>query len=149
MALERIYRPAFYLAMHFQGMPTFIKNNHQMWSEVFGLAQKAIDNCVRLIPNYWHQFRHEWIWNVIRASFACALHVIGAVLYQLEAVRMPGMWQFQIPHNWAALVRLSVRTLKHWSAESIDVEVMRSTLERMYQGTCRLANVRPELHLIR
>ncbi|KAJ5793485.1 hypothetical protein N7457_000084 [Penicillium paradoxum] len=148
MALERIYRPAFYLAMHFQSMPTFIKNNHRMWVEIFGLTQKAIDNCVELIPNYWYQFRHEWIWNVVRASFACALHILGAVLYQLEASRDPSTWQVRIPPNWAALIRVSIRTLKHWAPESIDLEVMRSTLERMYQGTCRLANVRPDLHLI-
>jgi hypothetical protein len=121
-----------------------------MWGDVFSIAQKAIDNCAELIPGYWYQFRHEWIWNVIRATFGCALHIIGATLYQLEAVRTPGTWQVRIPGNWAALVRLSIRTLKYWSAESksIDVEVMRSTLERMYQGTCRLAKVRPELHLI-
>jgi hypothetical protein len=148
MALERIYRPAFYLAMHLQGMPTFIRKNNQMWAEVFHLAQKAIDNCVTLIPSYWYQFRHEWIWNVVRASFACAVHILGAVLYQLEACRDPSTWQVRLPANWTALVRLSIRTLKHWSAESIDLEVMASTLERMYQGTCRLANVRPDLHLI-
>ncbi|OQD61240.1 hypothetical protein PENPOL_c018G03621 [Penicillium polonicum] len=148
MALERIYRPAFYLAMHFQGMPTFIKKNNQLWAEVFHLAQKAIDNCVTLIPSYWYQFRHEWIWNVVRASFACAVHILGAVLYQLEASRDPNTWQVGLPVNWTALVRLSIRTLKHWSAESTDLEVMASTLERMYQGTCRLANVRPDLHLL-
>lgn len=94
MALERIYRPAFYLAMHFQGMPTFIRKNNQMWAEVFHLAQKAIDNCVTLIPSYWYQFRHEWIWNVVRASFACAVHILGAVLYQLEACRDPARGRY-------------------------------------------------------
>ncbi|KAG0153534.1 hypothetical protein PDIDSM_2187 [Penicillium digitatum] len=148
MALERIYRPAFYLAMHFQGMPTFIKKNNPIWAEVFHLAQRAIENCVTLIPSYWYQFRHEWIWNVVRASFACAVHILGAVLYQLEASRDPSTWQVQLPVNWTALVRLSIRTLKHWSSESTDLEVMASTLERMYQGTCRLVNVRPDLHLI-
>ncbi|CAG8888622.1 unnamed protein product [Penicillium egyptiacum] len=137
MALERIYRPAFYLAIHFQGMPTFIRKNSPMWAEVFHLAQKAIDNCVTLIPSYWYQFRHEWIWNVVRASFACAVHILGAVLYQLEVCRDPGTWQVRLPANWTALVRLSIRTLKHWSSESTDLEVMASTLERMYQGTCR------------
>ncbi|KAJ5561317.1 transcriptional regulator family: Fungal Specific TF [Penicillium sp. DV-2018c] len=148
MALERIYRPAFYMAMHFQSMPTFIKNNHQVWAEVFELSQKAIDNCVLLIPNYFYQFRHEWLWNVVRASFACALHIIAAVLYQLEASRDPNTWQLRVPPNWPALVRMSIRTLKLWSRESIDLEVMRSTLERMYQGTCRLANMRPDMHLL-
>ncbi|KAJ6018681.1 hypothetical protein N7522_000748 [Penicillium canescens] len=148
MALERIYRPAFYLAMHFQTMPTFIKRDNQLWLQVFDLAQKAVDNCVQLIPNYYYQFRHEWIWNVIRASFSCALHIIGVVLYQLEASRTLGTWQMRVPPNWAGLVRVSLRTLKHWAAESIDIEIMRSTLERMYQGTCRLANVRPDLHLL-
>ncbi|KAJ5519596.1 Kae1-associated kinase Bud32 [Penicillium fimorum] len=140
MALERIYRPAFYLAMHYKGMPTFIKNNHQVWVEVFDLAQKAVDNCVILIPSYWYQFRHEWIWNVVRASFACAVHILGAVLYQVEASRDSSTWQVRIPPNWAPLVRLSIRTLRHWSAESTDLELMGSILERMYQGTCRLAN---------
>lgn len=148
MALERIYRPAFYLAMHFQTMPTFIKQDNELWLQVFNLAQKAVDNCVQLIPNYYYQFRHEWIWNVIRASFSCALHIIGVVLYQLEASRAPRIWQLRVPPNWAGLVRVSLRTLKHWAAESIDIEIMRSTLERMYQGTCRLANVRPDLHLL-
>ncbi|KAJ5749293.1 uncharacterized protein N7511_010989 [Penicillium nucicola] len=148
MALERIYRPAFFLAIHFQTMPTFIKRDNQLWLQVFDLAQKAVDNCVQLIPNYYYQFRHEWIWNVIRASFACALHILGVVLYQLEASRTPGTWQLRVPPNWAGLVRVSLRTLKHWAAESIDIEIMRSTLERMYQGTCRLANVRPDLHLL-
>jgi hypothetical protein len=134
--------------MHYKGMPTFIKNNHQVWVEVFDLAQKAIDNCVILIPSYWYQFRHEWIWNVVRASFACAVHILGAVLYQVEASRDPGTWQVRIPPNWTALVRLSIRTLKHWSAESTDLELMGSILERMYQGTCRFANVRADIHLI-
>lgn len=148
MASERIYRPNFYLAMHYHTMPAFIRNKHEMWREVFEFAQKAIDGCVEVIPNYWWQFRHEWIWNVIRASFCCALHIIAAVLYQLEAVKTPNTWQVRIPHNWAALVRVSIRTMKHWAAESIDIEVMQSILERMYTGTCRLANVRPDLHLI-
>ncbi|KAJ5950208.1 uncharacterized protein N7479_008621 [Penicillium vulpinum] len=148
MALERIYRPAFYLAMHYQGMPTFIKNNHQIWVEVFNLTQKAIDNCALLIPSFWYQFRHEWIWNVIRASFACSVYLLGAVLYQLDASRDSNTWQVRLPSNWTALVRLSIRTLRHWAAESTDLELMGSILERMYQGTCRLANVRPDIHLI-
>lgn len=148
MASERIYRPNFYLAMHFQSMPTFIRNKHEMWQEVFEFTQKTINNCVEVIPNYLYQFRHEWLWNVIRASFCCALHIIAAVLYQLDAVKNSSPWQLHIPPNWAALVRVSIRTMKHWRAESIDIEVMQSILERMYAGTCRLANIRPELHLI-
>lgn len=148
MALERIYRPTFYLAMHYQSMPSFIQNQHKMWTEVFTLAQKSIDNCAALIPNYWYQFRHEWIWSVMRSSFCCALHIIAAVLYQLDAMRTSETFTLRIPSNWAALVRLSLRTMKHWAAESVDIEVMGSILERMYQGTCRLVNVRPDLHLV-
>lgn len=147
ICLEKIYRPVFYLAVHYDSLPSFLHTNTpaniQLFRSVFDQAQKAIDNCAQLIPGLWYQFRHEWIWNVMRCTFGAAIQIIGAVLSHLNSARNPGGWGLVPPHNWAALVRLSIRTLGRWSRESIDLEVMRLTLERMYQGTCRLAGVRP------
>ncbi|KAJ5106014.1 hypothetical protein NUU61_003361 [Penicillium alfredii] len=144
ICLEKIYRPVFYLAVHYQSLPHYTHSNNQLFRKVFEVAQEAVDNCAELIPNYWYHFRHEWIWNIVRATFGAAIQIIGAVLGHLNSSRTASGWGLRPPHNWPALIRLSIRTLRLWSIESIDVDIMRSTLERMYQGTCRLAGVRPD-----
>lgn len=144
--LEKIYRPVFYLAVHYHSLPPYMQNNSQLFREVFNQAQKALDNCVELIPGLSYHFRHEWIWNCMRVTFGAAIQVIAAVLSQIHGARHPGGWTLSLPGNWPALIRLSIRTLRLWGRESIDIEIMRSTLERMYQGTCRLAGVRPDLY---
>lgn len=141
IALERIYRPMLYLAIHYQSLPSWVHSTPQISASVFSQAQRAIDNCAELIPNFWYHFRHEWIWNIMRCTFAAAIQILAAVLSNVVTSRHPnpGGWTLQPPRNWAALVRLSIRILRHWEAESVDLELMRSTLERMFQGTCRLA----------
>lgn len=79
----------------------------------------------------------------MRSTFGAAVQIIAAVLGSLN-VRGSGGWMLEPPRNWAALVRTSIRTLRYWGGESIDVDIMRATLERMYQGTCRLAGVRAD-----
>ncbi|KAJ5161269.1 hypothetical protein N7492_006661 [Penicillium capsulatum] len=146
VSLEKIYRPVFYLAVHYQSLPSCWHSNTptniQIFRSIFDQAQKTIDNCAEIIPRLWYSFRHEWIWNVMRCTFGAAIQIIGAVLSHLQSVRNPGGWRLVPPANWAALVRLSIRTLANWAHESIDLELMQVTLERMYQGTCRLAGVR-------
>lgn len=144
-SLEKIYRPVFYLAVHYRSLPSYIQSNSQILREIFETAQKALDQCAELIPNLWYHFRHEWIWNCMRATFGAAIQIIAAVLSEVQSVRTPGGWRLRPPRNWSALIRLSIRTLGYWGRESIDLEIMRSTLERMYQGTCRLAGVRQDL----
>lgn len=146
ICLEKIYRPVFYLAVHYQSLPSCWHSNTpanvQIFRSIFDQAQKAIDNCAELIPRLWYSFRHEWIWNVMRCTFGAAIQIIGAVLSHLQSAHSPGAWGLIPPGNWAALVRVSIRTLAVWAHESIDLEIMQVTLERMYQGTCRLAGVR-------
>ncbi|KAJ5668542.1 uncharacterized protein N7477_007112 [Penicillium maclennaniae] len=143
--LEKIYRPIFYLALHYPSLPAYIQND-EIFSTIFDQAQKALDNCVRLIPRLWYNWRHEWIWNCMRITFSAAIQIMAAVLSKKQSAPNPSRWTLNLPYNWPALVRLSIRTLKLWEKESIDLEIMRSTLERMYQGTCRLAAVRSELY---
>ncbi|KAJ5297177.1 uncharacterized protein N7443_008070 [Penicillium atrosanguineum] len=143
--LEKIYRPIFYLALHYPSLPSYLQNDEN-FSTIFDQAQKALDNCVRLIPRLWYNWRHEWIWNCMRITFSAAIQIMAAVLSKMQSARNPSRWTLNLPYNWPALVRLSIRTLVLWERESIDLEIMRSTLERMYQGTCRLAGVRPELY---
>lgn len=143
--LEKIYRPVLYLALHYPSLPNYLHNN-EIFRTVFEQAQKALDNCVRLIPRLWYNWRHEWIWNCMRITFSAAIQLTAAVLSQMQSARNPGGWTLSLPYNWPALVRLSIRTLRLWERESIDLELMRSTLERMYQGTCRLAGVRPDMY---
>ncbi|KAJ6114414.1 hypothetical protein N7486_000192 [Penicillium sp. IBT 16267x] len=144
IACEKIYRPVLYLAIHFQSLPSWVQATPQISEAVFTQAQRAIDNCVILLPNCWYHFRHEWIHNVVRAAFSCAIQILAAVLSNVALSRNPnlGGWALRPPENWDALVRLGVRILRFWERESVDVEIMRSVLERMYQGTCRLAGVR-------
>lgn len=143
--LEKIYRPVLYLAIHRYALPTYVQSDTQLMEEIFQTAQRALDQCGYLIPHLWYHFRHEWIWNSMRASFCCALQIIAGALSHAQHVRHPNGFVLRPPPNWPALVRLAIRTLKYWSNESIDLEIMRSTLERMYQGTCRLTGVRPDL----
>lgn len=82
----------------------------------------------------------------MRITFSAAIQILAAVLSQVQSAGNPGRWTLSPPYNWPALVRLSIRTLRLWEKESIDLEIMRSTLERMYQGTCRLAGVRSDLY---
>lgn len=146
ICLEKIYRPVIYLAVHYQSLPSYIQHNAELTREVFQQAQKAIDNCAELIPNLWYHFRHEWIWNSMRCTFGAAIQIIAAVLSQVHGTGRSGEWVLCPPRNWPALIRLSIKTLRLWSRESIDLDIMRTTLERMYQGTCLLAGVRPELY---
>jgi lysophospholipid acyltransferase (LPLAT)-like uncharacterized protein len=143
MCFEKIYRPILYLATHYHSLPAYHQSNTQLFHEIFSQAQKAIDNCAELIPHWWYHHRHEYIWNVMRSTFGAAVQIIAAVLGSLN-VRGSGGWMLEPPRNWAALVRTSIRTLRYWGGESIDVDIMRATLERMYQGTCRLAGVRAD-----
>ncbi|KAJ5111517.1 hypothetical protein N7532_002052 [Penicillium argentinense] len=145
MGLEKIYRPILYLAVHYSFLPSYLQNNTQLFQEVFNHAQKALQNCAALIPNLWYHFRHEWIWNMMRCTFGAAIQIIAAVLSRLQYAASGG-WCLVPPHNWPALVRLSIRTLRAWSGESIDLDMMRSTLERMYQGTCLLAGIRSDMY---
>ncbi|KAJ5733642.1 hypothetical protein N7493_002428 [Penicillium malachiteum] len=149
IALERIYRPIFYLAVHYKALPSWVHSTPQLSESVFTNAQKAIDNCAELIPNFWYHFRHEWIWNIMRCTFSAAIQILAAVLSNASASRNPnpGGWVIRPPTNWTTLVRLSIRILKHWESESVDLELMRGTLERMFQGTCRLAGARQELFM--
>ncbi|KAJ5769506.1 hypothetical protein N7520_004065 [Penicillium odoratum] len=145
VACEKIYRPVFYLAIHFQSLPSWVQSTPQLCEAVFTQAQKAIDNCVILLPNCWYHFRHEWVWNILRATFSSAMHILAAVLSNVALMRNPnpGGWALRLPKNWDALVRLGIRILKFWERESVDVEIMRAMLERMFQGTCRLVGARP------
>ncbi|KAJ5115733.1 hypothetical protein N7456_000081 [Penicillium angulare] len=147
IALERIYRPIFYLAIHYQALPSWVHASPQISSAIFTQAQNAIDNFSELLPNFWYHFRHEWIWNIMRCTFAAAIQILASVLSQVLISRSPnpGGWALRPPGNWTALLRLSIRILKHWEGESVDLEIMRNTLERMYQGTCRLAGARSDL----
>lgn len=138
LCFEKIYRPILYLAVHYHSLPAYLQSNTQLFREVFSQAQKGIDNCAALIPHWWYHHRHEWIWNIMRSTFGAAVQILAAVLSSLHA-RQYGAWMLTPPHDWAALVRISIKTLRYWGGESIDVEIMRTTLERMYQGTCRLA----------
>ncbi|KAJ5797449.1 uncharacterized protein N7503_006745 [Penicillium pulvis] len=144
VACEKIYRPVLYLAIHFQSLPSWVQADPQISEAVFIQAQRAIDNCVILLPNCWYHFRHEWVHNVVRAVFSCGIQILGAVLSNVPISRSPnpGGWALRPPGNWGALVRLGIRILRFWEHESVDVEIMRSMLERMFQGTCRLAGVR-------
>jgi len=144
-SLEKIYRPIFYLALHYPSLPNYLQNN-ETFRTIFDQAQKALDNCAILIPRLWYNWRHEWIWNCMRITFSAAIQIMAAVLSQMQSARSLGGWTLSLPRNWPALVRLSIRTLRLWERESIDLEIMRSTLERMYQGTCRLAGLRPDLY---
>jgi hypothetical protein len=145
MGLERIYRPVIYLAVHYQSMPGFTPENNPVLLQVFQVAQRAIDNCAELIPNYCYNFRHEWVWNVMRGTFGCALQILAAVLCHLSSARYARDWGLRVPTNWPALIRLSIRTLKYWSRDSIDLDKMRSVLQRMYEGACHLAGISPDL----
>jgi hypothetical protein len=145
--LEKIYRPVLYLALHYPTLPAYLQND-EIFSTVFDQAQKALDNCVRVIPRLWYNWRHEWIWNCMRITFSAAIQIIAAVLSKMQSARNPPGWTLNLPYNWPALIRLSIRTLKLWERESVDLEIMRSTLERMYEGTCRLAGVRPETYSV-
>ncbi|KAJ5549461.1 hypothetical protein N7513_006695 [Penicillium frequentans] len=144
VACEKIYRPVLYLAIHFQSLPSWVQATPQISEAVFTQAQRAIDNCIILLPNCWYHFRHEWVHNVVRAVFSCSIQLLGAVLSNVAISRSPnpGGWALRPPENWDALVRLGIRILRFWEHESVDVEIMRSMLERMFQGTCRLAGVR-------
>lgn len=146
ICLEKIYRPILYLAVHYNSFPSYIQSNAQLFQDVFDHSQKALENCAALIPNLWYHFRHEWIWNIMRSTFGASIQILAAVLSRLQSAGGVGGWCLVPPHNWPALVRLSLRTLRAWSGESIDLEIMRSTLERMYQGTCLLAGVRSDLY---
>ena len=145
ICLEKIYRPVVYLAVHYQSLPSYPHHNIQLTEELFVQAQKAINNCTDLIPNLWYHFRHEWIWNTMRCTFGAAIQIIAVVLSQVHGTGRKGDYILHPPGNWPALVRLSIRTLRLWCRESVDVDIMRMTLERMYQGTCLLAGVRPDL----
>ncbi|KAJ5930141.1 hypothetical protein N7466_005634 [Penicillium verhagenii] len=144
IACEKIYRPVFYLAIHFQSLPSWVQTTPHISQSVFSLAQKAIDNCAHLLPNFFYHFRHEWVHSVVRSAFACAIHILAAVLNNVTLARNPnpGGWALRPPENWGALVRLGIRILRLWESESVDVQIMRAMLERMFQGTCRLAGVR-------
>lgn len=147
ISLEKIYRPILYLAVHYHSLPAYLQSNTRLFHEVFSHAQKAIDNCAELIPHWWYNHRHEWIWNLMRSSFGAAVQIIAAVLGKLHLhAGNQGAWMLELPRDWAALVRIAIKTLRYWAAESIDVDIMRATLERMYQGTCRLAGVRADLY---
>lgn len=143
--LEKIYRPVFYLAIHHYALPNYVQTNTELLREIFAIAQRALDQCAHLIPHLWYHFRHEWIWNCMRVSFSAALQIMAGVLVQAQNARHPSGWGLRLPPNWPALIRMAIRTLKHWGKESIDVDIMRSTLERMYQGTCRLTGVPQDL----
>lgn len=138
LCFEKIYRPILYLAVHYHSLPVYLQSNTQLFREVFSQAQKAVDNCAALIPHWWYHHRHEWIWAIMRSTFGAAVQIIAAKLSSLHAQQY-GVWMLKPPDNWAALVRCSIKTLRYWGGESSDVEMMRMTLERMYQGTCRLA----------
>ncbi|KAJ5377230.1 uncharacterized protein N7496_004639 [Penicillium cataractarum] len=137
ISLEKIYRPILYLAVHYHSLPAYLQSNTQLFHEVSSQAQKAIDNCAELIPHWWYHHRHEWIWSILRSTFGAAVQIIAAVLGTLNA-RRTGVWMLHPPRRWAALVRVAIKTLGYWGGESIDVELMRATLERMYLNTCRL-----------
>lgn len=137
ISLEKIYRPILYLAVHYHSLPAYLQTNTQLFHEVSSQAQKAIDNCAELIPHWWYHHRHEWIWSILRSTFGAAVQIIAAVLGTLYA-RRTGVWMLHPPRRWAALVRVAIKTLGYWAGESIDVEIMRATLERMYLNTCRL-----------
>lgn len=140
MSLERIWRPIIFLVVHYEFGPEYA------WSEeILSLAQEAVDNCARLIPNYYFGFRHEWTWNVLRGTFGCALQVLAVVLYQIKTANRSTERRLQAPKNWAALIRLAIRTLRLWEKESLDILRMRSILQRMYEGACHLAAVSPDL----
>lgn len=144
ICLEKIYRPILYLAVHYNSLPSYLQNNTRLFQDIFDHSQKALESYAILIPGLWYSFRHEWIWNVMRCTFGASIQIIAAVLSRLQHASTGG-WCLVPPPNWAALVRLSIRTLRAWSSESIDVDIMRTTLERMYQGTCYLAGMRSEL----
>ncbi|KAJ5884825.1 hypothetical protein N7495_009335 [Penicillium taxi] len=142
ISLEKIYRPALYLALHYTSLPSYVHNNMELSREIFDQGQKAINNCAQLIPRLFYQFRHEWIWNVLRCTFAAAIQILGAVLSNVHCVRGHSGLMLYPPLNWPALVRVSIRTLKLWSTNTADVTIMASTLERLYNGTCQLAGIR-------
>jgi len=138
-----MYRPIIYVAVHYHTLPYHVQNNHPVSQQVFDHAQKALDTYAILIPNLWHHFRHQWIWNIMRSTFGAAIQIIAAVLSRLQ--NGGAGWCLVPPHNWPALIRMSIRTLKAWSGEQGDLDIMRTTLERMYQGTCLLAGVRSDM----
>lgn len=143
VCLEKMYRPIIYVAVHYHTLPYHVQNNHPVSQQVFDHAQKALDTYAILIPNLWHHFRHQWIWNIMRSTFGAAIQIIAAVLSRLQ--NGDAGWCLVPPHNWPALIRMSIRTLKAWSGEQGDLDIMRITLERMYQGTCLLAGVRSDM----
>ncbi|KAF7712931.1 Fungal Zn(2)-Cys(6) binuclear cluster domain-containing protein, partial [Penicillium ucsense] len=142
ISLEKIYRPVLYLACHIHLLPPETQENTAILQQIFMHAHNALTNCAEIIPYWWYQFRHEWIWNVMRSSFGAAVQIIAAVLSNFHACK-PG-WILEPPQNWPALMRMSIRTLKEWGAEAPDVELMRNILERMYEGTSRLVGRRPD-----
>ena len=142
MSFEKIYRPVLYLACHVHLLPPEAQENTALLQEIFTHAQRGLNNCAEIIPYWWYQFRHEWIWNIMRSTFGAAVQIIAAVLSNFHACK-PG-WTLQLPPNWSALISMSIRTLREWSNESSDVELMRTILERMYEGTSRLVGRRPD-----
>ncbi len=118
---ESIARPLLYYALH---QPS----NASHMNAVLPVAQKCIDICAEIIPFHAQHNRHGGTWFVMRRLFICSLLILGSVICGKDGQVLP-------PQNWDALVRLSLRVLRHWGCEAADVKWMEEVLGRMFERT--------------
>jgi hypothetical protein len=90
------------------------------------LAQKCIESCTRLIPLLLCHNRNGATWIIARRSFSSALLILATVRADLSIM----------PSNWKMLVGVSIRTLRKWEGDALDLKWTREVLQDIFHNTC-------------
>ncbi|KAL2219285.1 hypothetical protein M432DRAFT_341572 [Thermoascus aurantiacus ATCC 26904] len=118
---ELVLRPLVYYALY----APVAADSPQML-QVILIAQQSV--CVELIVHSARCPRNGGTWLMLRKTFSGALLILATVVSGDRLVP---------PENWPSVIRLALRVLAKWAAESADVEWMRSILDCVFREVCR------------
>lgn len=129
--LEWIYRPSLYIVLHAD----------RPCQQHVSLASQALGAAVALIKIVAAHHRHGGIWQWLRRSFGAALTLIAAAVHSHRAtLQGPSACRLDVPRDWAALVRLSMATLRDWGGgQTVDLARMEGILRDLL--TAALADI--------
>lgn len=116
---EIALRPLLYIYLHHAAQPS---------PELVLRAKEALKVAAELIALSKQDHRHGGIWFVLRRTFACALIILAVVLRYGPA---------EAAQAWPDAVFDALGTLKKWSGEAPDIELMANILDDMIRSTTR------------
>lgn len=121
-----VLRPLLYFVFH-------RPDEQELSPQIVNYAQELRTICTDFIIRADHGYRHGGTWFSCRINFTCAMLVLGMVL-KADPLVPP-------PQDWESLIEMVLATLTRWQAQSLELQMLRTTLQKGFATVARRSNV--------